>query len=548
MDRITPIPSPTLPATAAKPIACEDALWVPLPEQDVIERNSLIAIEAWQKLFTDLPLEIVSIIFTETLFGLTLNEILNIAEYQRGKLKPEAWSALYKASIFCFGSIEELSEWLSNPKQFRNFVEDAQKYGDKTLRQIFYGLQLLEKTKDSITIEDCMRAGMIDRERICSENALPSIRGEQDFLSWLCGKKARIVICLRWLPAQTHNPEARNPDLLEEAVKQGNCTIVKQVCAYMKKHRLHDGAVLHPCRNALWRAVIDNDVPIAQYLFDEFPDFRFTQGLLQISAAEGCLPMVQLLIERKIEINELDDYQKTALQTVIGTFYPYQLSPSYWLGFDEEGRQKTLDQLDVIIFLLRQYVDKGLDFDINWELQEQNTFLHMACYVQNPDSAEWLAQFILEQQKDKNLFDTQNEDGKTPFMCALEADNYPMYTFLQEQQAKRVLGTERFPLLSREEFQALRTASNRTSSTPPSTKPVLPASTSIQNDPPVAVQPRITASYAPSAQEISWLHTWVQAFVDLSKYLLTMVFFIPRTLYVFYLNVIQAWISRVSER
>ncbi len=543
MDRIAPIPSSTLPVTTAKPIAYKD----PVCEQDAVERNSLIAVEAWQSLFKGLPLEIVSMIFTETLWGLTITEILNIAEYQKGQLIPEAWPELYKASVLACGSIEALSEWLSSPTQFRNFVEDAQRYGDKTLRQIFYGLQLLKKMEGPISIEEGMRAGIIRRECVCSENALPSIKAQQDFLSWLGEKKARMAVYLRWFPAQTRDPEdVLKPDLLKEAVTYNNRMIVEQVCVYMQKHRLHDGDALYACGRALRAAVMRSDVEIAEYLLDEFPEGRRAQGILQSAAKKGCLSMVQLLLERKVEINASDDYQKTALQTVIDAFYPFYLSSPYSKD-DEEGYQETLNQLKVIIFLLRQYVDKKLAFNINWELRGKNTFLHMACYVQDPDSALWLAQFILEQQKDKNLFKAQNAYGESPFICALEADNDLMYTFLHEQWAKRVPEIELSPS-SLQELQALRKAADKASPTIPSTKPVLPAPITIQNAPPATVQPLpITASYTPSAQEISRLHTWVQTFVDFSKYLLAIVFFIPHVLYTFYLKVIRTLVSRVEE-
>ncbi len=548
MDRIAPIPSSTLPVIAAKPIAYKDPVWVPLPEQDAVECNSLIAVKAWQSLFKGLPLEIVSMIFIETLWGLTITEILNIAEYQKGQLIPEAWPELYKASVLAFGSIEALPEWLSSPTQFRNFVEDAQKYGDKTLRQIFYGLQLLKKMEGPISIEEGMRAGIIRREHVCLENALPSIKAQQDFLSWLGEKKARMAVYLRWFPAQTRDPEdVLKPDLLKDAVKCNNCRIVKEICVYMKKHKLHDKDAFHACRRALREAVMRSDVEIAEYLLDEFPEGRRAQGILQTAAKKGCLPMVQVLLEKKVEINALDDYQKTALQAVIDAFYPFEIF-SLYSEYDGKKYQKAFDQLEVIIFLLRQYVDKKLAFNINWELREKNTFLHMACYVQDPDSALWLAQFILEQQKDKNLLKAQNADGKSPFICAYEAGNHLMYTFLHEQWAKRVPEIELSPS-SLQELQALRKAAGKASPTIPSTKPVLPAPITIQNAPSAAVQPLpITASYTPSVQEISRLHTWVQTFVDFSKYLLAIVFFIPHVLYTFYLKVIRTLVSRVEEK
>ncbi len=540
MDRIAPIPSSTLPVIAAKPITYKDPVWVPLPEQDAVERNSLIAVKAWQSLFKGLPLEIVSMIFTETLWGLTITEILNIAEYEKGQLAPEAWPELYKASVLAFGSIETLSEWLSSPTQFRNFVEDAQKYGDKTLRQIFYGLRLLQKMESPISIEEGMRAGILRREHVCSENALPIIKVQQDFLSWLGEKKARMAVYLRWFPAQARDPEALNPDLLEDAVEHHNRMVVEPVCVYMQKHGLHNGDDFRACRRALRAAVMRSDVEIAEYLLDEFPEGRRAQGILQTAAKKGCLPMVQVLLEKKVEINALDDYKKTALQAVIDAFYPFEIFALY-SEYDGKKYQKAFDQLEVIIFLLRQYVDKKLAFNINWELRGKNTFLHMACYVQDSDSALWLAQFILEQQKDKDLLKAQNEYGESPFACALEADNDLMYTFLHEQWAKRIPEMERSTVLSLQERQVLRTASDKASPTTPSPKPVLPAPITIQNALPAAVQPLpITAPYTPSAQEISWLHTWVQTFVDFSKYLLAIVFFIPRVLYTFYLDIIRA--------
>ncbi len=519
MDRITPIPSPTLPAIAIKPKACEGPILTPLPEQDAVERNSLITIETWQNLFKSLPPEMVSMLFAETLFGLTVNEILNISEYQKGKLKSEVWPALYKANVSLFISIEELSEWCSDLRPFQSFVNDAQTYGRKTLRQIFYGFGLLKKVKSFITVEDCMRAGIISRELFFPDDMPRSAQVQQHFLSWLREKKGRILACLRWIPPQTNIP-----NLLEAAAKYHHFEIFKQVHLYTEKYNLYT-AFHHPYRNALRKAVQHNDRQLTEYIINKFSTIPLEVGLLKIAARNGYFSIVELLIQKGANIDELDTFKRTALQTVIQSFYPHCLSATS-KKYKKKEYQETLNQLDVIIFLLRQYVDKGLDFNINLELREKNTFLHMACYVQDPNSALWLARFILKQQKDKNLFDAKNADGKTPLMCALATNNYSMFTFLQEQRAKRVSGIESFIPLSLEEFQALRAAQNKASSAVPSANRVLPVTTSVESTLPT--------------KKTFWLRTWIQVFADLSKSLLRIVRSIPYALYTFYLDIIRA--------
>ncbi len=405
---------------SACPVGSPNPAEMPLPPQDTEERNALISTEEWRYSLDMLLPEMALEIFSYVLLDLPINKILDVTEYKKGILIPEAWPAIYKAYSFLFTSHNRKSSWCYQLKKLQNIINDAQTFGGKTLRQTFYGLNLARDTESSIPIEDFMLAGIISRELLHPDNIPLSVSCQQRFLEWLCRKKARVVACLRWLPAQKSKP-----DLLKEAAKYKDLYFFREVSRYSTIHKLY-GKTL-PYKNALFQAISNNDIALAKYIFYKNPHIQIPTPAFHIAAVNGHLEMIKFLIAKGSDIQAIGPIKENVLGMAIEFFFPYGISS---LQKESEEYQKIINQTNTIIFLLQQYEKKGISIEREWKRLSAITLLHMACYIQDPESSLWLAKFMIK--KDKNFIHAKDLYGNTPLHCAEKEKNDHMIKFLRE--------------------------------------------------------------------------------------------------------------------
>ncbi len=497
---------------------------VPLPPQDQKEKNALLPTEEWWlAACKNLPPEIALHILPYLLLAVKTNKMLDIAEYKKGEVLPEAWPALYKACSFLF---EQESAKISRSIQIeavQSFVRDAQRYGGRTLRQIIYGVNLRKKPLTTITIEDCMRAGIISRALFSPENILRSRDVQQRFLEWLCEKPARIIACLRWIPAQKSTPDY----LLTEIAKYKDLGVFKAVFEYMTRYQLHDK--INPYRGVLWEAISNNDAVLVEYVLDNDPQNQPSANMLQKTALNGNLPIAKLLLHKGVDLRELDLFGKTVLDTAIDCLFSHYLFTS---SRNSKKYQETINKIDITILLMRQYVDNGIPIEINRKLRDNNTFWHIACYARDRESSLWLSNFLIRDDTYRKWINAANEYRYTPLQCAAKEQNLPIFQFLLEHsaniQALSLTGTEQD--VSRYGAEIMRIVNSHLPQQKASTKPVSPA---IPNAlPPSNTQPHIVRPKAiPSPKVHTRLLSWAHTIQHLCARAFTLLIAIPRTFF-----------------
>ncbi len=405
---------------SACPVMSLNPAEVPLPPQDAEERNTLISTEEWRDSIGTLLPEMALEIFSYVLLDFPINKILNVSEYKKGILIPEAWPAIYKAYSFLFTSHDRKLSWCHQLKKLQNIINDAQTFGGKTLRQTFYGLNLARDTESSISIEDFMLAGIISRDLLHPDNIPLSVSCQQRFLEWLCRRKARVIACLRWLPAQTSKP-----DLLLEAAKYKDLYFFREVSTYSTIHKIYGKRLSY--ENALSRAIYNNDIALFKYIFYKNPHIQIDTPAFHVAAVNGHLEIVKFLINKGADIQAIGYLKKNVLEVAMEFFYPYNISS---LQKGSKEYQEKINQTNTIIFLLQQYEKKGIPVEREWKRLSDINLLHMACYIQDPESSLWLAKFMIE--KDKNLIHVKDIYGNTPLRCAEKEKNDYIIKFLKE--------------------------------------------------------------------------------------------------------------------
>ncbi len=510
----------------ARLIEPQDPAKVPLPPQDQTEKNTLLPTEVWLDACHKLPPEIGLIILSYFLLDLKTHAILDIAEYKKGVVLLEAWPALYEA---CSLPVKRERKEISRPikiKQLQSFIRDAQNYGGKTLRQIFYGLNLRKKPLHTITIEDFMRAGIISRTLFLPNNIPRSRDAQKRFLEWLCEKPKRILACLRWIPAQKSTPY----NLLEKTAKHKDLDIFKAVFEYMARYQLHDE--MDPYRGILWKAVRNHNAALVQYILDKDPQNQPDTNMLESAACNGDLSIVKLILNKGVELRELDLFGETVLDAAIGSLFPH---PLFLSSRNSEEYQETINQIDVIILLMRQYMDKGIPIEINGKLQDDNTFWHIACYAKDRESSLWLAHFLIRDDKYRKLINVVNEYGHTPLQCAAKEKNHDMFQFLLNHganiQALRLTGTDQDVLRYGVEIMSI--VHRHFPEKKALIKPVLkPASPAIPNAlPPNNMQPHTVKPKAIPSPQVRALLSWAHTIQHLCARVFTLLIAIPHTFF-----------------
>ncbi len=497
---------------------------VPLPPQDETEKNALLQTEEWWlAACNNLPPEIALHILSYLLLAVKTHKMLDIAEYKKGEVLPEAWPALYKA---CSLPAKRECKRISQPdemEQLQSFFHDAQKYGCKTLRQIIYGLDLRKKPLTTITIEDCMRAGIISRALFFPNDIPRSIDIQKHFLKWLCEKPERIIACLRWIPAQESTPY----DLLVKTAKYKDISVFKAAFEYMTRYQLHDER--NPYKGVLYEAVRNDNTALVQYLLDTDTQNQPDTNMLDRAAHNGYLPIVKLLLYKGVDLRKLDLFGKTVLESTIDSLSPYSLFRS---SRNNEDYQETINQIDAIILLMRQYEDKGIPIEINRKFRYNNTFWHIACYARDSESSLWLANFLIRDDKYKKLINATNEYRYTPLQCAAKEQNRGMFQFLLNHGANIQLlsltGTDQD--VSRYGAEIMSIVRSHLPQNKASTKPVSPA---ISNAlPPSNAQPHIVRPKTiPSPKVRTRLLSWVHTIQHLCARAFTILIAIPRTFF-----------------
>ncbi len=477
---------------------------VPLPPQDETEKNALLQTEEWWlAACNNLPPEIALHILSYLLLAVKTHKMLDIAEYKKGEVLPEAWPALYKA---CSLPAKRECKRISQPdemEQLQSFFHDAQKYGCKTLRQIIYGLDLRKKPLTTITIEDCMRAGIISRTLFLPNDIPRSKEVQKRFLEWLCEKPERIIACLRWVPAQESTPY----DLLKEIAKHKDLGVFQMVSEYMSIYQLH--YEMNPYQGVLREAVSNENAALVQYLLDTDTQNQPSASMLKRAVLNSDLLIVKLLLNTGVDLRELDLFGNTVLDTAIESLFPNSLFES---SKNSEKYQETINKIDIIILLMRQYADNGVPIEINRKLQDNNTFWHIACYAKDPESSLWLARFLIRDDTYRKWIQVANEYRYTPLQCAAEENNLPMFQFLLEHgtdiQGLHLTGTDQD--VSRYGAEIMRIVRSHLPQQKASTKPVSPAISNAlppSNVQPHIVKPKTIPSPKVRIRLLSWAHT-----------------------------------------
>ncbi len=368
-----------------------------------------------------LPAEIQSTILIEALSHFTPYEIALITMQKEGKLiqvSIEGCHALYKKFDWLY------PKWVASFSEFTALIHDAHRYGDKTFKQIFEGLNLLKSAQEAslnsqIDITRLQSAGILQKGWIYSDDIDTSKFVQKQFLEWIRTNPAFIMACLRWMP-----PQREIPSLLTEAAKHRNLSIVQSVFEFMVQHKIPLDR-----ESALKQAVQNTDILMARYLFDIGARIdHLPEDILHKAAYTTCLETVELLINKGVRINKvisdvyLMDTGKTAIDVVVS-----RLSIGFFKYYSSaELRQRGVNLLNTLIYLIQKGQEQNIAFNTSCK-PERMSLLHAACYVQSPALRTQLATLFIEHDP-TTLYARDNDfgekDGNTPLHIAIEKKQY----------------------------------------------------------------------------------------------------------------------------
>ncbi len=381
-----------------------------------------------------LPPEIQSAILIEALSHFTPYEIALITMQKKGQIiqfNTEGCHALYKKFDALY------PKWVASLSEFTAVIHDAHKYGGRTFKQIFEGLNLLKFAQETgpnshIDIASLHRAGILQKGWIYPDDIDTSKFVQNRFLEWARTNPTSIMACLRWIPSQKDIPS-----LLTEVTKYKNLSLVQSVFEFMVQRKI---PLDRDRETALEKAVTNADISIVRYLFDIGARiYDLPEDTLHEAVRSTCFEMVELLVNKGVKIDhKVSSYSslhrgKTAIDVVVS-----RLSINY---FDDspppELLNKGVNLLKILIYLIQKGQEQNIVFNTSCK-PERISLLHVACYVQSPALRAQLATLFIEH--DPTTLYTQDRDiygnyGNTPLHTAVEKKQYEMITLLLQKGA-----------------------------------------------------------------------------------------------------------------
>ncbi len=325
-------------------------------------------------------------------------------------------------------------EWVSTWEEFQALIDDAGKYGQRTLKQIFEGFNVLRLMKLAgshapITMAHLQRAGIVQKGHLYPDDIEASERAQNAFVDWIRANPAHMLACLRWMPVQRDIP-----DLLIEAVKLKEVARVQSVLEFMRKH---DITPLHT-EKALEQAVKNADFPITHYLLREAGIHSLPLDIPHIAAETGCLEIVQLLMNQGVLLDSIgrdnrNSYLgKTAAEVAVSAITASLFAPHA----SKALRDKGINLLNTACYLLQAGQAHKTPFDQDCTPTGMS-LLHAACYASSEQEGLWLAQWAFNQ--DPTCIRELDNEGHTPLYRAVQQKRPLLINFLISKDARITL-------------------------------------------------------------------------------------------------------------